>query len=458
MSKKLSFTSVFFLIFASVANLKNIPAMANFGSSLIGYFLFATLFFLLPIALMSAFLSANYPNLRGIYDWVKMAFGSKAGFFAVWFQWANTLIWYPSMLIFIAITLLQSLVPDLANNKNCLLFVILSVFWALTFLNLKGLHVSTKLVTMFTWIGTFIPLGILIGYGLYNFFFANFITISVNDLFPVVDDFSGLSALIAIFASMLGVEITSSHINDIENSTKNFPKAMILSTVSVVLVMLLASLSVATVLSHNEISLTSGIYQAFFHIYSALDCFVLLPLTGVLIALSSVATMINWLLAPLKGLGFAAEDKMLPKFLTQINDRQIPSFLLIIQAVLISLITVSALYLNSAENFFWIATTLSTEIYLIMYLMLFAAGLKLSLAINEEKIQPQLLPHKSVAVIASMGFFGCLSVLVISLFPFSLFDGISYNKYITSIIIGNLLVFIIPLVFSLSQSTLVKRL
>ena len=55
----------------SVDSIRNLPATALFGSSLIFFFLFAALFFLIPSALVSAELSSAWPEQGGIYIWVK---------------------------------------------------------------------------------------------------------------------------------------------------------------------------------------------------------------------------------------------------------------------------------------------------------------------------------------------------------------------------------------------------
>jgi hypothetical protein len=51
-----------------------------------------------------------------VYAWVKQAFGEKGGFVAIFCEWSNNLVWFPTVLAFIASTLAFALTPSLAAN------------------------------------------------------------------------------------------------------------------------------------------------------------------------------------------------------------------------------------------------------------------------------------------------------------------------------------------------------
>ena len=140
----LSVFSLAMLITVSIDSIRNLPAAALFGSSLIFFFVFAAVVFLVPAALISAQLSLTWPEEGGVYHWVHMAFGDKLAFLAIWLQWINTMVWYPTILSFLAGTATFLFDPSLAENKVYLITVILSVFWLLTLINLKGLKTSAR--------------------------------------------------------------------------------------------------------------------------------------------------------------------------------------------------------------------------------------------------------------------------------------------------------------------------
>src|ERR1700760_1231064 len=89
------------LIIGAIDSIRNLPATALFGSSLIFFFIFSAIVFLIPAALVSAELSSTWTEKSGIYYWTKLAFGEKTGFVAIWLQWINTMVWFPTILSFL---------------------------------------------------------------------------------------------------------------------------------------------------------------------------------------------------------------------------------------------------------------------------------------------------------------------------------------------------------------------
>src|SRR5580704_16531950 len=122
--KKIPIYSLVLLIIAAIENIRNIPAAALFGSSLLFFFIFSALIFLIPTSLVAAELSATFPEKGGVYHWVRTAFGEKCAMFAIWLQWINTILWYPTILSFIAGTATYFINPDLAQNKIYLVSMI----------------------------------------------------------------------------------------------------------------------------------------------------------------------------------------------------------------------------------------------------------------------------------------------------------------------------------------------
>src|ERR1700674_3777626 len=98
---KLNTFALTLLITGAIDSIRNLPASALFGSSLIFFFIFGAIAFLIPTALVSAELAANVDE-GGIYQWCRLAFGERVGFLAVRLQWGNNLVWFPTILSFIA--------------------------------------------------------------------------------------------------------------------------------------------------------------------------------------------------------------------------------------------------------------------------------------------------------------------------------------------------------------------
>lgn len=162
-SEKISVLALVLLITGAIDSIRNLPATALFGSSLIFFFSFSAIVFLIPVALVSAELSSTWSEEEGgVFSWVKHAFGETLAFFTIWLQWINTMVWYPTILSFIAGTLAYLVNPALAQNKYYLIAVILTVFWSLTLLGLSGLKASARFASFCAIFGMIIPMAFII--------------------------------------------------------------------------------------------------------------------------------------------------------------------------------------------------------------------------------------------------------------------------------------------------------
>ncbi len=162
-TEKISVIALTLLITGAIDSIRNLPAAALFGSTLIFFFIFSALVFLIPVALVAAELASTWHEEEGgIYSWVKQAFGEKWAFFAIWLQWINTMVWYPTILAFIAGTLAHLIDPSLAQNKFFIIGIILLVFWSLTWLGLSGIKASARFASVCAIIGMIIPMAFII--------------------------------------------------------------------------------------------------------------------------------------------------------------------------------------------------------------------------------------------------------------------------------------------------------
>lgn len=338
MTKKISFTSLTILMIAAIDNMRNLPACALFGPSLIFFFTLSAIIFLIPVSLVAADLSQKSSESGGIYQWVGSAFGKRWAMTAIWLQWINTMVWYPTILSFIAGTLAYLIDPELAQNKVYLIGCILTIFWGLTFLNMKGIHVSALVNNLCCTMGTMLPLFVLIVLGGIWIFTGHPLQIhlSSDTLIPPLNQSTSWISLIAIMASFLGMELSGVHVNDIKNPEKNFPKAALLATLFIFLTMVLGSLSIAFVLPAEEINLVSGVMQMYDSFFNAFGLQMFMPVLTLLIAVGSIGTMINWLISPAKGLLHAAEFGFLPPFFSHKNKSGIASNILFVQALLVT--------------------------------------------------------------------------------------------------------------------------
>ena len=168
---KLSVMTLAIMNVTAVVSLRGLPAEAVYGPSSAFYYLFAAIVFLIPTALVAAELAAMFAHTQGgVFRWVGEAYGARTGFLALWLQWIESTLWYPTVLTFGAVSIAfiganEAHDMTLAANKLVTLVVVLAIYWAATFISLKGLDWVGKISKWGGMVGTIIPAGLLIVLG-----------------------------------------------------------------------------------------------------------------------------------------------------------------------------------------------------------------------------------------------------------------------------------------------------
>lgn len=420
-SEKISVFALVLLITGAIDSIRNLPATALFGSSLVFFFIFSALVFLIPVALISAELSSTWSDEEGgIYSWVRHAFGNNMAFFTIWLQWINTMVWYPTILLFIAGTLAYLINPELAQNKAYLISVTLIVFWSLTLLGLSGLRASATFASICAIVGMIIPMAFIILLAIIWILKGNQIAIplTLHALLPNWHETQSWVSLTAIMTSFLGMELAAVHVRNVNHPQRNFPKAMLISVILILITMIFGSLAIAIVLPQKNIGLVQGVMQAFTNFLEAYHLTFLVPILVIALLLGSVGSMINWIISPAKGLLLAADHGILPRWLHQLNRHGIASRVLLLQAGLVTLLCGGFLLFPSVNAIYWLFTALSTELYVMMYVMMFIAAARLKGKFSDRP-RPFAIPGGRIGYyfICLLGFFGCIITLIVGFFP-----------------------------------------
>lgn len=409
------------LITGAIDSIRNLPATALFGSALIFFFIFSALVFLVPAALVSAELSASSRGHKnGIYHWLSSALGTQFGMLGAWLQWINTLVWFPTILSFLVGTATYFIDPTLAQNKFFLVSAILSIYWFLTWVNLRGFHTSAYFANICTMIGMIFPFMLIIGLAGAWLWLGKPLQIEFNaqSLVPSFTHFDNWISLTAIIAAFLGIELATVHVKEVHEPEKTFPRALTLSIFCILIPMILGSLAIALVLPKDQINLVSGVMQAFSNFFAAYRMSYLLPLVTLTILIGSLGSMTSWVISPVKSLLQAANDGYLPPGLTKLNKNQVASNLLLLQAVLVSLVCMAFLLMPSVNGSYWLLTALSTQLYVLMYVLMFVAALVMKFK-SKFKSKNSIIPGGGLALslICLLGLAGCFITLVIGFIP-----------------------------------------
>lgn len=404
----------------SVDSIRNLPATALFGSSLIIFFLLGAIFFLLPSALVSAELASTSKNHGGIYTWASQAFGKTTGFLAVWFQWIENVIWYPTILSFVAGTVAYVINPALADNKIFLIAVILTAFWGATLINLCGIKSSALFGNFCALMGLLVPMTLIIALGAVWIFTGKPLQIEFTEqsLLPHFSNSSMWVALTGIMMSFCGMEIATVHSSDVQDPQRSYPKAMLIATLIILVTLVCGSLAIAIVLPGKQISLVAGIMQAFNAFFTVYHLQWILPIIALMLIIGGMGGVNNWIIAPTRGLMLALKDSRAPDILSYCNRCGAPSVLLISQAVIVTIVTLVFLLMPSINGSYWLLTALAAQLYMMMYIIMFIAAIRLRYSKVSRQIGFMIPGGKwGMWIVAGAGLVGSFVTFIIGFIP-----------------------------------------
>lgn len=423
-TKKTKSINVFMLTMINIATIlsvRNWPVTAEYGLASVSFIILALIFFFVPAALISAELAAGWPQKGGIFAWVKEALGHRMGFLAVWLLWLENVVWYPTILSFIAAAIAYIFKPALANSQMFIFCTILILFWALTYLNLRGMKTSGWISTVGVILGVFLPGAVIILLGLAWVSSGNptQITFQASELLPKTAHIPELAFLAGIMLSFCGIEMSAVHVRDVDQPQKNYPKAILLSALLISILTILGTIAIALIIPKDKISLVAGSMEAIDLFLKAFKMQWLVPGLALFIAIGAMGTVSTWIAGPCRGLLAAAEKGDFPPILQKTNKQGMPSSLLIIQALIVTALATVFVFMPDIQSSFWVLTVLASLLYSIMYVLLFLAGIILRYKHPRTKREYRVPGGKNWGMwLAGLcGLFGMAFVIVIGFFP-----------------------------------------
>lgn len=425
----ISIVGIALMTVAAVVSLRGLPMMAQEGTTMLFYIGFAGLLFLIPAALVAAELGGMFAqNSGGVYNWVKEAYGPRMGFVAIWLQWIQNVVWYPTVLAFAAASLTYVIGrPALASNGFYTGSLIILFYWFATFMALKGTNTVAKLTSMGFLVGTILPGLVIIvlgalwvagGHG------AAFLTEATTDgqvharFFPHITGLSSLAYLGGIILLFAGVEVHAVHANELKNPSRDFPVAILLSVVVIVVLFLLGSLALAAIVPKDQIALDQGPMQAFSLALSEFKLAWLVPILAILMALGALAGVMSWITGPSRGLLSTAAEGELPPILAKTNSEGIQINILIAQGVIVTVLASLYFFIKDVSVAFFLLSAMTITLYLVMYMLMYATAIKLRIQ-RPDAPRTYRIPGGVTGMwfVAGLGFAGVAFAFVTSFFP-----------------------------------------
>ncbi len=456
---------------AAVVSLRGLPLMAVEGTTLLFYIGFAAFIFLIPAALIAAELGGMFAHSTGgVYDWVKAPFGARAGFVAIWLQWIQNVVWYPTVLAFAAASLAYVIGrPSLADNGIYTGTVIIAAYWFATAIALTGTSAAARFTSAGFLLGTVVPGLLIIALGAAWIadghtmaFLAGAEATGTSEahlrFFPHITGLSSLAFLGGIVLLFAGVEVHAVHANELKNPARDFPKAILLSVVIIVALFLLGSLALASIVPADKIALDQGPMQAFDIALTDYGLGWLVPILALLIALGALAGVMSWITGPSRGLLRTAKDGELPPFLAKTNKNGVQIVILLVQGTIVTLLALLYFVLKNVSVAFFLLSAMTITLYLVMYMMMYAAAVRLRMTSpNAERSYkvPGGLP--GLLGVAGLGFAGVAFAFVTSFFPPSQLPVGSPATYVGVVTAGFVVFIGLPiLIHSLKKPSWVK--
>jgi glutamate:GABA antiporter len=448
----LSWMAMALLTLGSVGDLGAAPATAVLGLASVALYVLPAIVFLLPASLVSAELASGWRG--GVYNWVSEGISPRMGFVAIWCQFAQTTFYYPALLAYVASTLAYVFAPSLAHSGLYTTVVIIVLFWSAVLVSARGVLATGKLASYGIFIGTLIP-GLLLVLLAAIYLLQGNASAAPLTAHHVLPAWNGLTSIVLIvnsFFTYAGVEVNAVHVDELRDAPREFPKATLLAVILILLVFILPTLAISVAVPATHISFTAGVMQAFKSLLDHFGLSVLTPIIAVGLAVASVSGLLDWLTGPSTGLlDIARERGYLPPYFQELNSNGVQLRILVAQGIIITLIGLLYALVPAVSRAYWVFAALATEVYLIMYVLMFVA------AINLRRRQPE---HQrgyrapALVTICVVGTLASATACLIGLLPPSQLGHISTPPYLLALLAATVLVALLPplLLYKLRRS------
>lgn len=418
--KSLSVFSLMMINIIAVDSLRSLPISAEFGFTLIFYYVLAALVFFIPVALVAAELATGWPETGGLYVWVREAFGKRYGLVTIWLLWVYNVVWFPTILAFITSAIAYLISPGLAQNKIYLFATVVMIFWGATFLNFLGMKVSSFISMLGAIFGTLLPMLVIItlagcwigaGHPLQ-------VPLDWGHFIPHIHSLNEVVLITGLLYGLVGMEMSAVHAGDVKDPQRDYPRALLGSTIIIFLSLTLSSLAVSFVVPKEKLSLVTGVFDAFEIFFNQYGMAWLDPIFIGLMILGGISGVSTWVIGPTKGLMVAAEDGCLPGKLMKKNQHGAPIYILWLQAILFTVLSSVFVFSESINASYWMLSALTAQLAMLVYVMMFLAAIRLRYKCPDHQ-RPYRVPggNPVMILIAGMGFITCLFAICLGFVP-----------------------------------------
>ncbi len=372
--KKVRLASVILTVICVVFVAEAAAPVASLGSSQYFWWLFMIVAFLLPYGLISSELGTSYNGDGGMYDWVRAAYptGRVAGRVA-WYYWINFPLWMASLAV---------MCPDLLSfifgvefSGTVSIIIELAFIWIVVWISFYPVSDSAWILNGCAVIKVLLALimGCLGIYGAITGGTANEITL--RSLLPSFDLHS-LSYISVIIFNCLGFEVICTFADSMHNPKREIPRAIIIGGIVIAAIYIFCAFGIGVAIPSSEISADTGPLDAMMLLTGQTDG-LFIGTMALLFLITLFGNMISWSLGVNSVAAYAADCHDLPSVYAKRsakNDMPIGSALM--NGIVASIVVIIGAFMTD-PNLFWSFFALNLVMFLLSYLPIFPAFLRL---------------------------------------------------------------------------------
>ena len=196
------------------------------------------------------------------------------------------------------------------------------------------------------------------------------------------------------------------------------PGAIFASCLIIMALSMLGSLAIAFVVPVGDMSLSAGVCQAFDALFKDRGMEFMTPVVCFLMSYGGLAAVVTWMAGPAEGMLQVAREGYLPGYWRRTNRHGMPTNILLIQAALSSLLAAAVLFMPTVSSAFMLMSALAAQLYLIMYLLMFAAAVRLRRARPELKRDYRIPGGMTgIRLVCGIGILASLFVIAFGFIP-----------------------------------------
>ncbi|MEM5364749.1 putrescine-ornithine antiporter [Paraburkholderia azotifigens] len=298
------------------------------------------------MAIAYGFAQAGILNQRagGMAAYAEDAYG-KPGYFQVFFLYFLSLAIANVAVASSALGYLAAFFPVLTSSPLATCVGVIALLWITTAANFGGPKVTGRIGSITVW-GVILPVGFMSFAGWF-WFKPDLFAAAWNPQGLRLIDGMGSSIALTLWA-FLGMESAVQNSSAVENPKRDVPLACLFGTLGAAVIYVLSTTAIQGIVPNAELAKSTGPFGlAFAHMFSPVIGSIVMALA----AMACVGSLLGWQFTLAQTAKDAADSNMFPSVFSKANHNGAPIPGMIIMGVVQSLMALSTISPNLAEQF-----------------------------------------------------------------------------------------------------------